>query len=130
MAEYELVCEIFNQCSGNQMRDVDFQEISVEEVARISHIPCRKIFFLAEEDLSEGAAWVLYSSARRYSSQAYCSQTREYSSEEYVSEYRVFSVYRCVSFMILPRCAKACRSLSALRFRSEPLWYSKSVYLI
>ena len=31
MAEYELVCEIFNQCSGNQMRDVDFQEISVED---------------------------------------------------------------------------------------------------
>ena len=31
MAEYELVCEIFNQCSGNQMRDVDFQEISVAD---------------------------------------------------------------------------------------------------
>ena len=31
MAAYELVCEIFNQCSGNQMRDVDFQEIEVED---------------------------------------------------------------------------------------------------
>ena len=31
MAEYELVCEIFNQCSGNQMRDVDFQEISLDD---------------------------------------------------------------------------------------------------
>ena len=31
MAEYELVCEIFNQCSGNQMRDVDFQELEVAD---------------------------------------------------------------------------------------------------
>lgn len=31
MADYELVCEIFNQCSGNQMRDVDFQEISLDD---------------------------------------------------------------------------------------------------
>ena len=30
MKEYELCCEIFNQCSNNQMRDVDFQEIEVE----------------------------------------------------------------------------------------------------
>ena len=28
MREYELCCEIFNQCSNNQMRDVDFQEVS------------------------------------------------------------------------------------------------------
>ena len=27
MREYELCCEIFNQCSNNQMRDVDFQEV-------------------------------------------------------------------------------------------------------
>ena len=31
MAAYELVCEIFNQCSGNQMRDVDFQEIETDD---------------------------------------------------------------------------------------------------
>ena len=31
MREYELCCEIFNQCSNNQMRDVDFQEVSVED---------------------------------------------------------------------------------------------------
>jgi len=31
MQEYELVCEIFNHCSNNQMRDVDFQEISLED---------------------------------------------------------------------------------------------------
>lgn len=31
MAQYELCCEIFNQCSNNQMRDVDFQEVEVED---------------------------------------------------------------------------------------------------
>ena len=29
--DYELCREIFNQCSNNQMRDVDFQEVSVED---------------------------------------------------------------------------------------------------
>lgn len=29
--EYELCCEIFNQCSNNQMRDVDFREVAVED---------------------------------------------------------------------------------------------------
>ena len=31
MKEYELVCEIFNECSGNQMRDIDFREISTAD---------------------------------------------------------------------------------------------------
>ena len=31
MQDYELCCEIFNQCSNNQMRDVDFREVSVED---------------------------------------------------------------------------------------------------
>ena len=31
MAQYELCCEIFNQCSNNQMRDMDFQEVEVED---------------------------------------------------------------------------------------------------
>lgn len=31
MREYELCCEIFNQCSNNQMRDVAFQEVSVAD---------------------------------------------------------------------------------------------------
>ncbi len=30
MKEYELVHEIFNKCSGNQMRDVDIQEIATD----------------------------------------------------------------------------------------------------
>ena len=32
MAEYEFIREIFNQCSGNQMRDVDLQEIETDDV--------------------------------------------------------------------------------------------------
>lgn len=31
MAQYELCCEIFNQCSNNQMRDVDFREVEVDD---------------------------------------------------------------------------------------------------
>ena len=31
MREYELCCEIFNQCSNNQMRDVAFSEVSLED---------------------------------------------------------------------------------------------------
>ena len=34
MAEYELCCEIFNQCSNNQMRDVSFEEVSVADPDR------------------------------------------------------------------------------------------------
>jgi hypothetical protein len=32
MAKYEVIREIFNNCSGNQMRDVDIQEMEVEDV--------------------------------------------------------------------------------------------------
>ena len=31
MADYELCCEIFNQCSNNQMRDISFEEVSVAD---------------------------------------------------------------------------------------------------
>ena len=31
MPTYEMCCEIFNQCSNNQMRDVAFSEVSVED---------------------------------------------------------------------------------------------------
>jgi hypothetical protein len=30
MAEYEMIREIFNQCSGNQMRDVFIEEIETD----------------------------------------------------------------------------------------------------
>lgn len=31
MKDYELCCEIFNQCSNNQMRDVAFSEVTVAD---------------------------------------------------------------------------------------------------
>lgn len=31
MKNYELCCEIFNQCANNQMRDVAFSEVEVED---------------------------------------------------------------------------------------------------
>lgn len=54
MREYELCCEIFNQCSNNQMRDVDFQEVSVEDTdAYIRALEPRAE--IQREDLSDGA---------------------------------------------------------------------------
>lgn len=32
MQRYEMIREIFNNCSGNQMRDVDIQEIETENI--------------------------------------------------------------------------------------------------
>lgn len=32
MKEYEVVWEIFNQCSNNQMRDVFFEEVEIDDV--------------------------------------------------------------------------------------------------
>ena len=53
MKEYEIVWEIFNQCANNQMRDVDFQEVSVEDTdAYIRALePRAKI---QREDLADG----------------------------------------------------------------------------
>ena len=31
MPKYEMCCEIFNSCSNNQMRDVAFADVSVED---------------------------------------------------------------------------------------------------
>ncbi len=54
MREYELCCEIFNQCSNNQMRDVDFQEVSVEDTdAYIRALEPRAE--IEREDLADGA---------------------------------------------------------------------------
>ena len=32
MAEYEVLREIFNQCSGNQMRDIFVEETEIEDI--------------------------------------------------------------------------------------------------
>lgn len=32
MAEYEVLREIFNQCSGNQMRDIYVEEVDISDI--------------------------------------------------------------------------------------------------
>ena len=34
MKQYEFISEIFNNCSGNQMRDVEISEIETEDIVR------------------------------------------------------------------------------------------------
>ena len=53
MREYELCCEIFNQCSNNQMRDVDFQEVAVADTdAYVRSLEPRAE--IEKEELSDG----------------------------------------------------------------------------
>ena len=53
MCTYELCCEIFNQCSNNQMRDVDFREVSVEDTdAYVRDLEPRAS--IEKEELSDG----------------------------------------------------------------------------
>ena len=53
MHTYELCCEIFNQCSNNQMRDVDFREVSVEDTdAYVRDLEPRAS--IEKEELSDG----------------------------------------------------------------------------
>ena len=57
MKEYEVVHEIFNLCSGNQMRDVFIEEIEIPEGAFEEYIRCRhkeKDIKLEREDLPNG----------------------------------------------------------------------------
>lgn len=55
MKEYEVVHEIFNQCSGNQMRDVFIEEAEIEdlEVYVTSRHQDREFTF-EREDLENG----------------------------------------------------------------------------
>lgn len=54
MREYELCCEIFNECSNNQMRDIDFRDVSVEDTdLYIRQLEPRAD--IEREDLSDGA---------------------------------------------------------------------------
>ena len=53
MQEYELCCEIFNQCSNNQMRDVAFEEIATDDTdAFVRAMEPRAV--IEREDLSGG----------------------------------------------------------------------------
>ena len=58
MKEYEVVHEIFNLCSGNQMRDVFIEEIEIPEGEFEAYIRGRhkeKEIVLEREDLEDGA---------------------------------------------------------------------------
>ena len=57
MKTYELVTEIFNQCSGNQMRDVDIREITTDDTkAYVENIlRSHKTVELTEDILSDGS---------------------------------------------------------------------------
>ena len=58
MREYEVVHEIFNLCSGNQMRDVFIEEIEIPEGAFEEYIRSRhkeKEITLEREDLANGS---------------------------------------------------------------------------
>ena len=54
MKEYEMCCEIFNQCSNNQMRDISFIDVATDDTdAYIRGLePTAQI---EREDLSDGA---------------------------------------------------------------------------
>lgn len=57
MSEYEVVHEIFNLCSGNQMRDVFIEEIEIPDGAFEEYIRSRhkeKDILLEREDLPDG----------------------------------------------------------------------------
>ena len=54
MANYELCCEIFNQCSNNQMRDVSFSDVSVEDPdAYVREMEPRAV--IEKEELADGS---------------------------------------------------------------------------
>lgn len=41
MKTYEMVREIFNQCSGNQMRDVFFTEVKTDDPEAVARTYCK-----------------------------------------------------------------------------------------
>lgn len=58
MKEYEVVHEIFNLCSGNQMRDVFIEEVELPEDGFEAYIRSKhkeKEITLEREDLSNGS---------------------------------------------------------------------------
>lgn len=56
MKEYEVVHEIFNECANNQMRDVFFEEVKIEDPeAYIRSKHKEKDLRLEREDLPDGS---------------------------------------------------------------------------
>lgn len=60
MKEYEVVHEIFNQCSGNQMRDVFIEETEIADLEAyvVNKHKDERDFTFEREDLADGT--VLY----------------------------------------------------------------------
>ena len=59
MKEYEVVHEIFNECANNQMRDVFFEEVMIEDLeAYIRDRHKDSDLKLEREDLADGT--ILY----------------------------------------------------------------------
>ena len=56
MPDYELCCEIFNQCSNNQMRDVFIEEVPIENLEEYvkQHHEKERDFSFEREDLADG----------------------------------------------------------------------------
>lgn len=55
MKEYEVVHEIFNECANNQMRDVFFEEVMIEDLeAYIRSKHKDKDLKLEREELADG----------------------------------------------------------------------------
>lgn len=56
MKEYELVHEIFNQCSGNQMRDVDIKEVQTDDPRAYveNFLRSHKVVEITEDALTPG----------------------------------------------------------------------------
>ncbi len=55
MKEYEVVHEIFNECSGNQMRDVFMEEVMIEDLeAYIKNKHKDKGILLEKSELPDG----------------------------------------------------------------------------
>ena len=56
MKEYEVVHEIFNQCSNNQMRDVFIEEVPIEDLEAyvVSRHQGERDFTYEREDLADG----------------------------------------------------------------------------
>jgi len=50
---YEVIREIFNKCSGNQMRDVFFEEVETDDPAR--YVAERFAKYNITEETAEGA---------------------------------------------------------------------------
>lgn len=55
MKEYEVVHEIFNECANNQMRDVFFEEVMIEDLEQYIRSKHKdKDLKLEREELSDG----------------------------------------------------------------------------